>query len=85
VQDARVDLTCFQLALLEFLLLRCGLLLPPLLLLLLLLNMYIVQTDLQQLTAAVTFVVVAGLQPINRSINQSFAKIKKCKNIGLCI
>jgi len=84
VQDARVDLTCFQLALLEFLLLRCGLLLPPLLLLLLL-NLYIVQTDLQQLTAAVTFVVVAGLQPINRSINQSFAKIKKCKNIGLCI
>jgi len=76
VQDARVDLTCFQLALLEFLLLRCGLLLPPLLLLLLL-NLYIVQTDLQQLTAAVTFVVVAGLQPINRSINQSFAKIKK--------
>ena len=76
MQDARVDLTCFQLALLEFLLLRCGLLLPPLLLLLLL-NMYIVQTDLQQLTAAVTFVVVAGLQPINRSINQSFAKIKK--------
>ena len=84
MQDARVDLTCFQLALLEFLLLRCGLLLPPLLLLLLL-NLYIVQTDLQQLTAAVTFVVVAGLQPINRSINQSFAKIKKCKNIGLCI
>jgi len=84
VQDARVDLTCFQLALLEFLLLRCGLLLPPLLLLLLL-NLYIVQTDLQQLTAAVTFVVVAGLQPINRSINQSFAIIKKCKNIGLCI
>jgi len=84
VQDARVDLTCFQLALLEFLLLRCGLLLPPLLLLLLL-NLYIVQTDLQQLTAVVTFVVVAGLQPINRSINQSFAKIKKCKNIGLCI
>jgi len=83
VQDARVDLTCFQLALLEFLLLRCGLLLPPPLLLLL--NLYIVQTDLQQLTAAVTFVVVAGLQPINRSINQSFAKIKKCKNIGLCI